>query len=112
MGTPDLRAGTAVVGLSRRHRRWILGGLLFTVGTAIAVIVSDEVQHQRRHKGIAKDIERERFRREQLGLPPDSDDDDGFAERYLRDPANARVAADARAVMEANRRLAARPREA
>lgn len=87
------------IGLSGGPRWWIRGALAFTVGTAITVTIMDEVQHQRRHKGIAKDIERERFRREQLGLPPESDDD-GFAARYMQNPENQRVAADARAIME------------
>jgi hypothetical protein len=66
-------------------------GALFVVASYCGSWYFIDSERQRRHQSIARDIERERWRRKQLGLPSDvdGDDDDGFAKRYFEDKAHA-----------------------
>ena len=55
---------------------------VFVVATFVGVSVSEEVQKERRHASIEKDIVREKWRAAQLGLETR---DDGFADKYLKE---------------------------
>lgn len=57
-------------------------GILFGFGSFFGVNYSIETEKTRRHLSIARDIERERWRRKQLGLPEKDEFDDGFAQVY------------------------------
>lgn len=57
-------------------------GVLFSVGSFVGVWYSMDVEKKRRHTSIARDIEREKWRRKQLGLPERDEYDDNFAEEY------------------------------
>lgn len=57
-------------------------GVLFSLGSFYGVWWSMEQEKNRRHTSIARDIEREKWRRKQLGLPEKDVYDDGFADIY------------------------------
>lgn len=65
-------------------------GVLFSIGSFYGVWWSMESEKARRHTSIARDIEREKWRRKQLGLPDKDVYDDGFAEIYENQEKNKR----------------------
>ena len=75
---------------STRVALYMTVGILFSIGSFYGVWWSMESEKQRRHTSIARDIERERWRRKQLGLPERDEFDDGFAEQYESMPVNHR----------------------
>ncbi len=84
-----------------KRPRWTLvlfSSIAFMVGTPVVVELNDQQVLKERHKSIAKDIAREQWRRQQLGLPPDpvspADADDGFAKEYMTHDENREVAKD------------------
>lgn len=74
--------------VSTRVAIYMTFGFLFSIGSFFGVWWSMESEKQRRHTSIARDIEREKWRRVQLGLPEKDEYDDGFADRYEAMPVN------------------------
>lgn len=64
-----------------RDKAVLYGSVLIALGAYIGVYYTEEIEKNRRHKSIEKDIERERWRARELGLAAPSDD--GFADTYL-----------------------------
>ena len=67
---------------STRIAIYMTFGILFSIGSFYGVWYSIESEKSRRHTSIARDIEREKWRRKQLGLPEKDEYDDGFADQY------------------------------
>ena len=55
----------------------------FVLGAGYYVWWYDEAYKRVRHKSIERDIKREAWRRQQLGLPEDDPMEDGFAKKYM-----------------------------
>jgi hypothetical protein len=73
-------------------------GLLFSTGACAGVWYYTSQERTERHKSIARDIERERWRRQQLGLP--AEDDDGFTTKFEARPENLEDVVDAKKSLE------------
>ncbi|EPY34379.1 hypothetical protein STCU_01614 [Strigomonas culicis] len=71
-----------IIGWKRKKDRnlviFALSGCLLTY---VAVYLNEERERHRKHKSIEKDIERERWRAQELGLRAPADD--GFADTYI-----------------------------
>ncbi|KAH8604937.1 hypothetical protein ERJ75_001664800 [Trypanosoma vivax] len=65
----------------RTDRHMFFGSIFAAIAIYASVYYSEERNRERRHASIAKDIERERWRAQELGYGVPTDD--GFAERYL-----------------------------
>lgn len=91
---------------ARRAFAFFTFGVVFPWVSLYLVQSSMDEEKRRRHMSIARDIERERWRRQQLGLPPDVDDD-GFADKFEHDKRNAFDIDEAkRAIAETQRLMA------
>lgn len=87
---------------ARRDVIKLTAGCLFSVLACWGVWYNDELQRRRRHSSIAKDIERENWRAAQIAASegrPFQRVDDGFAERFVADPKNAKDVDEARRVV-------------
>ncbi|KAH9586376.1 Protein Pet117 [Trypanosoma melophagium] len=71
------------VGWSRPRDKYIFfGSIIAAIAMYVGISYNEEKERKRRHQSIEKDIERERWRAQQLGL--ETPKDDGFAERYIQ----------------------------
>lgn len=97
------------VGMKPADRRVFFGSLALAGMMMCGVVLLDEREKVRRHKSIAKDIARERWRREQLGIPAEVQPDDGFADQYMVAQKNAADVAEAeRGILELEKRFRSR----
>lgn len=67
---------------SKTDRNKFLFALVGSIACYVGVLYSEVQENQRRHSSIQKDIERERWRAQQLGIEGQTSDD-GFAHAYL-----------------------------
>lgn len=84
--------------MQRRDRLILFGAIGFSALALAGVWYNDEEQRRRRHKAIATDIERERWRAQQIGSKLGVEVghlDDGFAKKFLSAPENAKDIAEA-----------------
>ncbi|KEG07122.1 hypothetical protein DQ04_10821000 [Trypanosoma grayi] len=65
----------------RRDKQIFLGSILAAAAMYAGVYYYEEKERNRRHTSIEKDIERERWRAQELGLGEPTDD--GFAKRHI-----------------------------
>lgn len=65
-----------------KDRRLVIGSTVLVTVVYFAIWWNEEQERLRKHTSIEKDIERERWRAEELGLGKPKDD--GFAEAYLQ----------------------------
>jgi leucyl aminopeptidase (aminopeptidase T) len=92
-------AAKAAFDFGRKDAMKLGAAAAFSVVTLFGVWLNDEKQRERRHSSIAKDIEREQWRARQIAEAegrPVEQLDDGFADKFMSDPANAKDVAQAK----------------
>lgn len=87
-----------------RDKKLVIAACMFVVFTYSSVWWTEEREKRRKHTSIEKDIERERWRADQLGLgAPEADD--GFADTYLAGLGENRLVRDHSEFLPENQKI-------